>query len=259
MPSRQRPRRIAWAWLLAALVGGCGGPESGERATIAVATNFLDVAERLAAQYEARSGHRLRLVSGSTGQLYSQAVNGAPYDVFLAADEARPRRLVADGLAVGGSGFVYAVGRLVLWSSDPTRIGGDGAAVLARGDFRRLAIANPDLAPYGAAAKQALENMGAWEALRARIVLGENIGQAYALAATGNAELGLLALSQVKRPDADAVGSRWAVPLDHYDPIRQRAVLLTRAADNPAARGFLEFLGSPAARDVITATGYGVE
>lgn len=201
----------------------------------------------------------MTVVAGSSGKLYAQIANGAPFDVFLSADQERPGRLEKEGLAVAGSRFTYATGRLTLWSAEPGRVGRDGAATLRRGEFRRLAIANPALAPYGAAAKQALEKLGLWDRFKDRIVMGETIGQAHAMVASGNAELGFVALSSVLSPRTETKGSRWDVPGDLHAPIRQDAVLLSRAAGNPAARGFLAFLRSEKARGLIESFGYSIE
>lgn len=230
-----------------------------EEALVAVATNFAEVMEQLEAGFETETGHDLTVVTGSTGKLHAQIVHGAPFDVFLAADQERPRLLEEDGAAVSGTRFTYAVGRLALWSPDPGRIGANGAAVLRKGDFRRLAMANPALAPYGAAARETLEALGLRQRLEDRIVLGENIGQAHAMVATGNAELGFIALSYVLSPRNETPGSRWEVPLALHSPIRQDAVLLQRAADNLAAAAFVEWLRGAGARRVIERFGYGVE
>lgn len=251
--------RLALALLVGLSLAGTAGPAAGEEAVVAVATNFSEVAERLARDFERESGHRLTLVAGSTGKLHAQIAHGAPFDVFLSADRESPARLEKEGLAVAGSRFTYATGRLTLWSREPGRVGRDGAATLRQGKFRLLAIANPELAPYGAAAKQALEKLGLWERFKDRIVMGETIGQAHALVASGNAELGFVALSSVLSPRNGTGGSRWEVPTGLYAPIRQDAVLLARAAGNAAARGFLGFLRSRKARAVIEAFGYEVE
>lgn len=247
------PRRALLAFAVLA-VGACGDASQG--ITVAVATNFLVPAEGLAARFEADEGTPVTLVGGSTGQLYAQAVAGAPFDLFLAADEARPARLVEAGIAVRGSAFVYATGRLCLWTPDGTVAPGELERRLRDGDFDRIAIANPELAPYGAAARDALRTWGLWEDYRERIVLGENVGQAFSLVATGNAELGFVALAQVRADGRDPGGSCWLVPARLHAPIRQAAVLLGRAADDPAARAFLDYLRSPAAREVIAAAGY---
>jgi molybdate transport system substrate-binding protein len=226
-------------------------------ALVAVAANFTEVMERLEADFERDSGHQLTVAVGSTGKLYAQIAHGAPFDVLLAADQERPERLESEGLAVAGSRFTYAVGRLTLWSPEEGRVDVDGAATLRAAAFRSLALANPDLAPYGAAAKETLEHLGLWETLAGKIVKGENIGQAHAMVASGNAELGFVALSSVLSPRNQQPGSRWDVPADLYAPIRQDAVLLQRAADNPAAKAFLAFLRSDAVRALIETYGYG--
>jgi molybdate transport system substrate-binding protein len=245
--------------LLAALLLALPAPANAAQALVAVAANFAVPLETLRATFERDSGHRLSVAIGSTGKLYAQIVHGAPFDVMLAADRERPRRLEAEGHAVAGSRLTYALGRLALWSRDVGRIGADGAAVLRAGKFRRLAMANPDLAPYGAAARQALMALGLYDALRSRIVLGENIGQTFAMVATGNAELGFVALSSLREPDNAAGGSHWLVPAEFHEPIRQDAVLLVHGADNPAAQAFLAYLKSPAAQPLIVRFGYGVE
>jgi molybdate transport system substrate-binding protein len=254
---QKRPRLRCALPLLLAL--GLGGPAAGKEAMVAVAANFSEVAERLARDYERESGHKLILVAGSTGKLHAQITHGAPFDVFLSADPASPERLEREGLAVAGSRFTYAIGRLTLWSAEPGRLGGDAAATLKQGKFRRLAIANPALAPYGAAAQQTLESLGLWERSKERIVMGETVGQAYALVASGNAELGFVALSYVLSPRHETRGSRWDVPQELYAPIRQDAVLLQRGAGNPAARGFLDFLRSGKAQAALATYGYGLE
>lgn len=226
---------------------------------MAVATNFSEVVERLEVDFEGSSAHRLTVVTGSTGKLYAQIVHGAPFDILLAADRRRPELLEQEGRAVVGSRFTYAVGRLTLWSPDPARVATDGIETLRAGAFRRLAIAHPELAPYGAAARETLTALGLLDALGDRIVLGENIGQAHALVATGNAELGFVALSYVLSPRNRTPGSRWDVPRNLHAPIRQDAVLLVRSVDHAAARAFLDYLRSAEARAVLEGFGYGVE
>lgn len=258
---RRRPSLAGAACgLLAALSAAvlAAAPAAGEEAIVAVAANFAEVAEVLEARFERETGHTLTLVSGSTGKIYSQIANGAPFDVFLSADQERPALLEREGLAVAGSRFTYATGRLTLWSADPARVRGDGAALLGRGGFRRLAIANPALAPYGAAARQTLEKLGLWESLAGKVVMGETIGQAHAMVASGNAEIGFVALSYVVSPRNETPGSRWDVPAELYAPLRQDAVLLKRAAANPAARGFVEYLQSAPVRALVESYGYTV-
>jgi molybdate transport system substrate-binding protein len=263
-PRRKRPgllRRLLRSRFVASLllVLSCTGPAAGEEAVVAVAANFSEVAELLAKDFERASGHTLTFVAGSTGKLYAQIANGAPFDAFLAADQESPARLEKEGLAAAGSRFTYATGRLALWSREPGRIGGDGAATLRQGKFRRLAIANPALAPYGAAAQRTLESLGLWERFKDRIVMGQTIGQAHTLVASGNAELGFVALSSVLSPRNETRGSRWDVPSNLHAPILQDAVLLARGAGNSAARGFLGFLRGEKAKAVIKTYGYGVE
>lgn len=238
---------------VAALLLAATGAFAGE-ATVAVAANAAEVVETLAAEFERETGHRVTVTVGSTGKLYAQILHGAPFDVFLAADQERPRLLVEQGLAVEDSRRTYAIGRLVLWSSDPSAAVDDD--VLKRGSFRRLAIANPDLAPYGAAARETLRTLGLWESLRPKIVLGENVGQAFAMAASGNAELGFVSLSSVLSPRSGREGSYWEIPEHLHMRIRQDSVLLDRARDNPAARDFHEFLETPAALKIIESFGF---
>lgn len=241
-------RCASLAFLLAC--GFAAAARAGE-VHVAVAANFVKTARELADAFQAEMGDEVVVSEGSTGKLYAQIVNGAPFEVFLSADAERPRKLVAEGHAVDGTRFTYALGQLVLWSPDPARV--DGAGTL-KGDFRHLSIANPELAPYGAAARETLVKLGLWDSLQPRIVRGEDIGQAYQFVATGHAELGFLALSQV----AGAQGSRWLVPADHYAPLEQQAVLLNPGRDDDVARAFLEFLQGDAARRRIEAAGYGL-
>lgn len=218
-----------------------------------MAANAAEAVEALAADFEQRTGHRVTVTVGSTGKLYAQILHGAPFDVFLAADQERPRLLVEQGLAVADSRRTYAIGRLVLWSSDPTLEA--SVETLRAGSFRRLAIANPDLAPYGAASRDALRELGLWESLRPKIVVGENVGQSFTMAASGNAELGFVALSSVLSPRNGREGSYWEVPAKLHSPIRQDAVLLERGEGNAAARDFVESLGTPRALEIIESFG----
>ena len=227
------------------------GPRAAE-VTVAVAANFLATLQQLEPEFEQRSGHELRLAAGSTGSLYAQIANGAPYDVFLAADEARPARAVEEGHAVRGSAFVYAVGTLVLWSADPDGPAGPEALC---GEFHHLAIANPRTAPYGAAAQEVLTAMGRWEPLQDRIARTQSVAGAWSAVASGAADLGFVALSSVLTNDAGK-GRYWEPPQALYTPLRQTAVLLNRGADNPGATALLEFLLSDDARAVIRDAGY---
>jgi molybdate transport system substrate-binding protein len=222
---------------------------------VAVAANFAGSAKRLAEQFENTSGHRLTLSVGSTGKFYAQIKNGAPFDVFLSADDETPQRLEQERLAVAGSRFTYAVGKLVLWSPHAGMVDGAGD-VLRKPAFKRIAIANPKLAPYGAAARETMEKLGVWSALQDRLILGENIAQTLQFVSSGNVELGFVALAQVQQGGKAPTGSSWLVPQSLYSLIRQDAALLARAAENSAARQFLEFLRGSAARDLIRTDGY---
>jgi molybdate transport system substrate-binding protein len=222
---------------------------------VAVATNFAAPVQAIVARFAESTGDQIVPVFGSTGKHYAQIKNGAPFAAFLAADAERPALLEKQGVAVAGSRFTYAVGRLVLWSPRAGYVDCNGA-VLADGDYRHLAIANPALAPYGRAAQEVLQARGAWRTLqRGRLVRGEDIGQAFHFIESGNAELGFVAYSQVKRPGHLPVGSWWEVPQALYRPIEQQAVLLH---ENPTARAFLAFLRGQAARAIITDYGYGL-
>lgn len=222
---------------------------------LAVATNFHEAAERLSEQFAEATGHSSRISYGSTGKLYAQIRHGAPFDVFLAADQERPHLMEQNGSAVPGTRFTYAVGKLVLWSPDPEAFT-DPVAFLREGNFRRLAIANPKTAPYGLAARQTLENLGLRAALEGKLVRGESIAQTFQFVATGNARAGFVALAQL-RDDHDG-GARWEVPDTYHDPIAQQAILLERGRDNEAARAWLEFLASREAQDIIRQYGYDI-
>lgn len=225
-----------------------------EQVQVAVAANFVPTFKEIAAEFEKVSKHSVQINAGSSGKFYAQIKNGAPFEVFLSADDERPKLLEDEGLGVKGSRFTYAVGRLVLWSQDPSLVTGEDTLKTAA--FKHLAIANPKTAPYGAAAMQAMMKLGVWESLQPRIVTGENQGQTSGFLESGNAELGFLALSQVLDDKLKGKGSRWDVPENLHEPIRQDAVLLTKGQNNPAAKALMEFLHSPQARAVIERYGY---
>lgn len=227
-----------------------------ERATIAVATNFKTTMDDLQAAFEATSTHNLQVVVGSTGKLYAQIHHGAPYDVFLAADKARPLKLATDGDGIAETRFTYANGRLALWGRNNEV---DSKERLLSANFNRLAIANPDLAPYGLAAQQVLERLAISNNVSRKLVLGESVGQTFAFVGTGNAELGLVSLAQVRALSAARQGEFWLVPDDMHDPIAQQAILLGSGADNQAAISFLTFLRGPAAAQIIASHGYETE
>jgi molybdate transport system substrate-binding protein len=233
------------------------GPLYAAEVSIAVAANFTDATRDLLALFEKVSGHTAKASFGSTGKLFTQIENGAPFEVFLAADTRRPLKAEQDGLAVPGSHFVYARGRLALWSKHADAFA-DGEAYLRTADFRHLAIANPKTAPYGLAAQQVMAHLGVWEGLQHKIVQGDSISQTFQFVATGNAEAGFIAYSQLKSWKGDA-GTTWVIPRDYYAPIEQGAVLLNKGATNPAAHAFIEFMKSDAARQIILGYGYGIE
>jgi molybdate transport system substrate-binding protein len=234
-------------------------PARADEALVAVAANFAEVIQELKPAFEKASGHKLQATTGSTGKLYAQIKEGAPFHILLSADAKTPERLESEKAGVAGTRFTYAVGKLTLWSSDPRRIGSDGATALKASDVRHIAIANPDLAPYGVAARETLQSLGLWDSLKAKIVMGQNIGQTHSMVATANAQLGFIALSAVLGPREGEKGSRWDVPQDLFTPIRQDAVLLNAGNKNDAAIAFLKFLETPEARAVIERYGYGIE
>jgi molybdate transport system substrate-binding protein len=227
-------------------------PAHAGETKVAVAANFTDAANEIAKVFEEKTGHEAILSFGSTGQLYTQITQEAPFEVFLAADDERPSKAIEEGFAVAGSQFTYAIGTLVLWSQDPDLV--QGERTLQNADFTKIAIANPETAPYGAAAVQAMKALGVYDQLEPKIVQGNNISQTLQFVETGNAELGFVALAQVVGSDE---GSRWIVPEDLHDAIRQDAVLLQRGADSDAAKAFIEFLSGPDAAPIIAKYGYG--
>lgn len=222
---------------------------------VAVAANFTAPMQQIAARFEKDTGHKATLSFGATGKFYAQIVNGAPFEILVAADDETPARLEKEGQAVAGSRFTYAIGKLVLWSADPDRVDNKGE-VLKSGNFRHLAIANPKTAPYGAAAVEALGKLGLLAGLQSRFVQGENISQTQQFVVTGNAELGFVALSQVYKEGRIASGSAWAVPASLYQPILQDAVLLAKGRGKPAATALLVYLKGDKAAAIIKSFGY---
>lgn len=252
MNDRRAGRASLWLILLLLLTT----PARAGETHVAVASNFTAPAQAIAEAFERETGHEAILSFGSTGKLYAQIAHGAPYQVYLAADQRRPAKTVQAELAVPDSRLTYAVGRLVLYSNDPGRISEAGNALRDPAPGIRLAIANPRTAPYGAAAVQAMRRLGVFEDNRPRLVRGENIAQTYQFVVTGNAQLGFVALAQVA---GDEAGSRWLVPRELHDPIRQDAVLLRNGADSEPARAFMDFLRGPRARSIIRRFGYDLE
>lgn len=226
--------------------------------TVAVASNFSTTAAELARRFTEKTGTDVRLINGSTGKLYAQIINGAPFDVFLAADAERPRLLEASGHGVEGTRTTYAIGALVLWSRDASARNTGCRDLLAQGDFVHLALANPATAPYGKAARQTLEAMGLWGLTEGRAVFGENIAQTLQFAATGNATLGFVAMSQLASPGLPEATCTWQVPPSLHSPLEQQLVLLTRSANSAVARRFVEFIDTAAAREIIVRHGYRV-
>jgi len=227
-----------------------------EPLTIAVTSSFTRPAQEIAAAYEGSSGNPVRMTTASTGKLYAQITNGAPFDIFLAADTQRPQLLERSGLGVAGTRFNYAIGSLVLWSLDPTLEAGSCKTAVDKLDSKRLAIANPVTAPYGLAAMEFLQAQGVWEKVRPNLVYGENIAQTLHFVVSRNASLGLIAGSQaadVRLPDATC---HWPVPASMHQPLDHQAILLQHAAGNRAATAFLRFLRDDDARQIIHAHGY---
>ncbi len=248
--------KITTTKLLAGLLLGALAQtaQSGE-VSAAVAANFTAPAQQIAALFQQETGHKVTLSFGSSGKFYAQIKEGAPFDVLIAADEKVPQNLEQDGLAVKDSRFVYAIGKLVLWSAQPGFVDAKGA-VLGKNAYNKLALADPKLAPYGQAGKETLEALGLWNSVQPKIVTGENITQTYQFAATGNAELAFVALSQITKDGKVMDGSYWLVPANLYNPIKQGAVQLNTAKDAGAAKAFLTFLKSPKAVAVVRSFGY---
>ncbi|MBK8763385.1 MAG: molybdate ABC transporter substrate-binding protein [Burkholderiaceae bacterium] len=226
-----------------------------DEVSVAVAANFAGPLARIAEGFTAATGHTLKVSSGPTGKFYSQIISGAPFEALIAADDETPKKLIAEGHAVAGSQFTYAIGQLVLWSAQPGFVDGQGA-VLASGKFTRVAIANPKIAPYGQAALEVLKARGLSEAVTPKLVTGESIAQAYQFVFSGNAELGFVALSQVAVPGKAVIGSYWRVPANLYGEIRQDAVLLKTGQNKAGAISLLGYLKGAPARAIIQSFGY---
>ena len=241
----------AFVALTALLAGLCHAAQ----VDVAVAANFTAPMQKIAVAFEQESGHRLVLSFGSTGRFYAQISNGAPFNVLLSADDETPARLEKEGLSVAGTRFTYAIGRLVLWSKRPGLVDPAGE-VLRKGSFDKIAIADPRLAPYGAAAMETLAKLGLQATLAPRFVQGESITQAFQYVATGNAALGFVALSQVMAEGKIRDGSAWVVPASMHAALRQDAVLLANAKGNPAAVALMAYLQSDKARAIIRSYGY---
>lgn len=242
------------AWCLCIFASLVVTPAFAEQALVAVAANFVPPFREIAMAFETTTGHTIRVVAGSSGNFHSQIKNGAPFEVFLSADTERPKLLEDEGLGVKDSRFTYAIGRLVLWSPNPDLIKGE--ETLRSKHFKRLAIANPKTAPYGVAAMQVMQKLELWDSLQPHIVMGESLGQTMGFIESGNAQLGFVALSQVLDPKIREQGSRWNVPNNLHEPIKQDVVLLTKGKDNSAAKALMEFMGGSQARTIIERYGY---
>lgn len=235
-----------WVWSVAC----------ADTVQVAVASNFSGVMAGLATSFERDTGHRVVMVSGATGTLYAQISNAAPFEVLLAADQSTPAKLIADGLADPSSRFTYAIGKLVLWSAKPGVVDPRGE-VLKTAHYRHLALANPKTAPYGAAAVEVLSRLGVLKMWEPKWVQGENIAQTQQFIASGNAELGFVALSQIQQAGQIETGSVWRVPEQLYSPIRQDAVLLRAGRGKAAALALMDYLRGEQAQTLIKANGYG--
>jgi molybdate transport system substrate-binding protein len=245
-------RRLSFAAISAAALLLGAAQARAAAVSVAVAANFTAPAKQLAAAFQLKTGDSVVLSFGASGPFYTQITQGAPFEVFLSADSARPKKLVDSGLGVAGSEFTYATGKLVLWSASPGVVDNQGK-ILSTGKFTHISIANPKAAPYGAAGIETLKALGVYDSVSPKIVTGESIAQACQFVATGNAEIGFVALSQVIKAKK---GSQWLVPQNLYKPITQDAVLLKPGADDQAAKDFLAYLKTPEALAIIRSYGY---
>jgi len=247
--------KLFWKSAIPLFVAMVGATAHGAEVQVAVAANFTGPMEKIVPAFERTTGHKAVVAYGTVGKFYAQIKNGAPFDVLISSDEETPRRLEQDDLAIAASRFTYAIGKLVLWSAQPGLIDEQGG-VLNHGAFKYLAVANPKLAVYGAAAVEVMNKLGVYSALAPKLVLGENITQTYQFVVTGNAELGFVALSQIYKDGHYAAGSYWMVPPDLYPQLKQDAVLLKRGTENPAARALLDYLQNETVKGIIRSYGY---
>ncbi len=230
-----------------------------DEALVAVAANFAGAVAAIGAEFTEDTGHTLKITTGATGKLYAQISEGAPFAILLSADSKTPQKLEQEGKAVTGTRFTYAVGKLTLWSPDAGKIGSDPKVALRAASTLHIAIANPDLAPYGVAAREALSAMGLWGTIQPKIVMGENIGQTFSLIDSGAAEMGFIATSAIEVPGKEPKGSRFDVPQEMFRPITQDAVLLQAGKDNAAARAFIDYLKGAKAKAIAQSFGYDTE
>jgi molybdate transport system substrate-binding protein len=245
-------------WMLGVLiVGSLAASAQAAEVSVAVASNFTAPMQKIAAAFEQDTGNKAVLAFGSTGKFYAQIRNGAPFQIMLSADDETPARLEREGLGVSGTRFTYAIGRLVLWSRQPGMVD-DRGEVLRSARFERIALADPRLSPYGAAAVEVLEGLGLMSALAPKFVQGENIAQTYQFVATGNAALGFVASSQVFSDGKLAQGSAWTVPASLHTPIRQDAVVLSAGKDKAAVSALMAYLRNDKSRAIIRSFGYDI-
>lgn len=258
--SKHRNAVEVWVNILSLLVPlwVAAGPVYAGDVKVAVTSSFLDTMNAIAEEFQKTTGHRVFLNESTTGALYAQILNQAPFDVFLAGDDIDPKNLEDDGFAVRGSSFTYAVGRLTLWSQDPRGVGPDGVETLRAGQFGHLVLANPRTSANGHAAVQALKALGVWEAIQEKVLEAESSRQAFHWVANGKAKLGLVPLAEVLDPDLKDKGSRWDVPVNLHAPIRQDAVLLIRGQSNPAAVALMDYLRTPRVRAIVERFGFGL-
>jgi molybdate transport system substrate-binding protein len=239
--------------LLASLIGIATSLHADE-ISVAVAANFTAPMKQIAAEFEKDTGHKVVASFGSTGKFYAQIKNGAPFEVLLTADDETPAKLIKENAAVAGSQFTYAIGKLVLWSAKPGLVDGAGE-VLKNGSFVHITLAEPKLAPYGAAATETMKAMGVYDSLQRKMVTAENITQAHQFISSGNSELGFVALSQVLK-DGKIEGSSWLVPANLYKSIRQDAVILEKGKGKPAAEALMNYLKADKAKAIVKSFGY---
>ncbi|WP_242196494.1 MULTISPECIES: molybdate ABC transporter substrate-binding protein [unclassified Pseudomonas] len=250
-----RASRLAPTALATLIAAFALGSAQADEVQVAVAANFTAPIQAIAADFEKDTGHKLVAAYGATGQFYTQIKNGAPFEVFLSADDTTPKKLDDEGATVKGSRFTYAVGTLALWSAKPGYVDAKGE-VLKKNQYQHLSIADPKTAPYGLAATQVLAKEGLSEQVADKLVTGQNITQAFQFVSTGNAELGFVALSQIYKDGKVTRGSAWIVPASLHDPIKQDAVILTKGKDSAAAKALVDYLKGPKAAAVIKSYGY---
>lgn len=249
---------VALRYVVGAIAVAAAAPAAAEKVNVAVAANFTAAMKEITSKFEAETGHQAVVSYGSTGKLYAQILNGAPFGLFLAADTARPERLEEGGRSLTGSRFTYAIGKLVLWSPDDSLVTRAGESIDVNDDGK-IAIANPKTAPYGEAAREVMEKLGVWRQVQGRLIQGDSISQTHQFVGSGNVPMGFVALAQVALlPDGEA-GSRWIIPQEMYTPLEQQAVLLEKGVDNAAAKALHAYLQGDTARAIIERYGYGLK